>query len=120
MGVGEMNFDMNMLMQTNVSMSLVLALCFVFLLAILWIYQRDSDNNVDVKDLFCTDGKIDEKKFTRLGAWVVSTWGFVYLIIDQRFSEWYFTGYMALWVGNAILEKYMSRDQQNSNKEQER
>ena len=104
-----MNLDMTMLMQTHVSMSIVLALCFVFLLIILWVYQRDSSNNVDIKDLFCTDGRINEKKFTRFGAWIVSTWGFVYLIVDQRFSEWYFTGYMAVWVGGALLDKYIAR-----------
>lgn len=108
---------MTMLMQTHVSMSLVLALCFVFLLIILWVYQRDSNDKLDVKDLFCKDGRLDEKKFTRLGAWVVSTWGFVYLMIDQRFSEWYFTGYMAVWVGNAILDKYVNRSRaQEENK----
>lgn len=111
--------DIMMLMETKISMSLVLALCFIFLLIILWVYQRDSSNNVDIKDLFCTDGKIDEKKFTRLGAWVVSTWGFVYLIVDQRFSEWYFVGYMTAWVANALFDKYMQKDKESKNQKGE-
>jgi hypothetical protein len=44
----------------------------------------------------------------RFTAFVVSTWGFVYLIVDQRFSEWYFAGYMAAWTGNALLNKWLS------------
>lgn len=97
--------------KTTVSMSAVLIMISVFVAWILWLYQRDSNNHFDVKDLICRDGKVDEKKFTRFGAWIVSTWGFVYLILDDQFSEWYFTGYMAMWVGNAIADKYFNKDQ---------
>jgi hypothetical protein len=45
---------------------------------------------------------------------VVSTWGFVYLIVDQRFSEWYFAGYMAAWTGNALVNKWLSIKQQTT------
>jgi hypothetical protein len=30
------------------------------------------------------------------------------LILDSKFTEWYFTGYMAIWVGNAIFDKYLN------------
>lgn len=92
-------------------MGLLLALVVLIGGLILWNFQRDQDNRVDIKDLICTDGVIDDGKFFRFTAWLVSTWGFVYLILDQRFSEWYFTGYMAAWVGNALFAKYLdSRD----------
>jgi hypothetical protein len=79
-----------------------------FLLILLYIWHKDSKSKIDLTDLICSDGKIDEKKFTRLGAWIVSTWGFVYLIVDNKFTEWYFTGYIAVWVGNAIVDKYLN------------
>ena len=41
-------------------------------------------------------------------SWIVSTWGFVYLIIQDRLDEWYFVGYMGVWVANAILAKKLS------------
>jgi hypothetical protein len=85
----------------------ILALVVFFLVFILYVWHRDSKSNIDLKDLICTDNKIDEKKFVRFGAWIVSTWGFVYLIVEERFSEWYFAGYMAAWVGNALLDKYI-------------
>jgi hypothetical protein len=29
-------------------------------------------------------------------------------MLDNKFTEWYFTGYMAIWVGNAIVDKYLN------------
>ncbi len=62
------------------SMSVVLAMTVGYLLLLLYVWHKDSDNKIDLRDLICKNEKIDEKKFTRLGAWIVSTWGFVYLI----------------------------------------
>lgn len=96
-------------------MSLALICIVVIALLILWNIQRDKDNQVDIKDLICRDGRIDEGKFMRFTAFVVSTWGFVYLIIDQRFSEWYFAGYIAAWAGNALLGNYLALRADNIN-----
>jgi hypothetical protein len=100
--------DFATISKMKVSMSALLAIVVLFLIALLLIWHRDSRNTVDLKDLICVDNKLDEKKFTRLGAWIVSTWGFVYLILDSKFTEWYFAGYMAIWVGNAIVDKYLN------------
>lgn len=91
-----------------VIMGAALTACVLIFSLVLWVLNRRSDNTFDLSDLICSDGRVDERKFCRFGAWIVSTWGFVYLIADQRFSEWYFTGYMAAWVGNALLAKYLS------------
>lgn len=106
--------DWTQISRMHLSMTVVLAMVICFLLALLWVWHRDSESRVDLKDLICKDGHLDEKKFTRFGAWIVSTWGFVYLILDSKFTEWYFTGYMAIWVGNAIFDKYLN----NKNKQQ--
>ena len=100
--------DFNDINRAQVAMSTVLFIVVLFLLLLLWVWHRNSDSNIDLKDLICSNGKIDEKKFVRFGAWIVSTWGFVYLIVEERFSEWYFMGYMAAWVGNAILDTYIN------------
>ena len=57
------------------------------------------------------DGHLDEKKFTRFGAWVVSTWGFLYIMVKagENMPEWYFIGYMGIWTGNVILDKYVNK-----------
>lgn len=95
----------------------ILVLVVFLLVFILYVWHRDSKSNIDLKDLICTNNRIDEKKFVRFGAWIVSTWGFVYLIVEERFSEWYFAGYMAAWVGNALIDKYISNSKET--KEQE-
>ena len=100
--------DLSEISKITVSMSVVLVMMSIMIAWILWLYQRDSNNYFDLKDLICKEGKVDEKKFSRFGAWVVSTWGFVYLILDDQFSEWYFTGYMAVWVSNAVIDKYLT------------
>lgn len=99
---------MVMNMQPNQAMNVVIAIVVVIAALIIWNFQRDRNNQVDIKDLICTDGRINEQKFMRFTAFVVSTWGFVYLIVDQRFSEWYFAGYMAAWAGNALLDKWLN------------
>lgn len=101
---------MEMLQAIEVShgMNVIMGLGVLIFALIMWNIQRDHSNKVDIKDLVCTNGELDEKKFMRFTAFVVSTWGFVYLIVDQRFSEWYFTGYMAMWAGNALLDKWLS------------
>lgn len=102
------NIDWDSISKMQLGMSGILVLVVFFLLALLYVWHKDSKSNVDLKDLICKDGKVDEKKFTRLGAWIVSTWGFVYLILDDQFTEWYFFGYMSVWVSNVILDKYLN------------
>ena len=111
-----MNLDWESINKTQIAMSSVLILAVLFFLILLWVWHRNSDSNIDLKDLICSRGKIDEKKFVRFGAWIVSTWGFVYLIVEERFSEWYFMGYMTAWVGNALLDKYLTKKDENEPK----
>lgn len=102
------SLDWESINKIQVGMGMVLTIVVVFLMLLLWIWHSSSHNRVDLKDLVCREGRLDEKKFTRFGAWIVSTWGFVYMIIDDQFTEWYFVGYMGVWVSNALLDKYLS------------
>ena len=99
-------------MQANHYMNLVIVIVALVAILIAWNIQRDKNNTIDLKDLVCTDGRINEAKFMRFFTFVVSTWGFVYLIVDQRFSVWYFAGYMAAWTGNALVNKWLSIKEQ--------
>ena len=100
--------------QPSHGMNLVLAFAAIVFIMIIWNIQRDKDNQVDIKDLVCTDGRLNEAKFMRFVTFVVSTWGFIYLIVDQRFSEWYFAGYMAAWTGNALVNKWLNIKEQST------
>ena len=96
------------------TMELLLALLVLIIITTLIQMTRNPNDELDLKDLVSTAGKLDEKKFTRFGAWVISTWGFVYILINNpgNFPEWYFVGYMAVWVGNAIMDKYMNKKEE--------
>jgi hypothetical protein len=101
-------------MQANHYMNLVIVIVAMIAMLVAWNIQRDKNNQIDLKDLVCKDGRINEAKFMRFCTFVVSTWGFVYLIVDQRFSEWYFAGYMAAWTGNALVNKWLSIKEQTT------
>lgn len=96
----------------NVSNTMELLLALLILLVIIVTVKMTCNprDSFDLKDLVSSNGHVDEKKFTRFGAWVVSTWGFVYLLVSkpENFPEWYFTVYMGAWVANAIMDKYMN------------
>ena len=51
------------------------------------------------------DGKVrfDARKGFEAGAFLVSTWGFVFLILADRMSEFYFVGYLATWTAARFL-----------------
>ncbi len=93
------------------AMAILLLLLVLIVIMTLIAATRNKDEQFDIRDLVSKEGKLDEKKFTRFGAWVVSTWGFVYLLLSEseKLSEWYFIGYMTAWVANAIADKYVNR-----------
>lgn len=90
---------------------LVLIVGFMFLLK---AWNDDDTNQILITDLICTDGRINESKMARFGAFVVSTWAFVYMVVTEAMTEWYFIGYMTAWVGNALFNKYMSNKKEES------
>jgi hypothetical protein len=100
--------------QTN-SMAIMLLGLIMGVFYILVRLHLNKDSAFDLEDLVTTDGKLDEKKFTRFGAWVLSSWGFIYIMIKHPDSlpEWYFLGYMGVWVTNAILDHRMNGSNSN-------
>ena len=115
-----MTLDWAAINKMQVGMGMLLTIVVGFLLLLLWVWHTSSQNRVNLKDLVCRDGRLDEKKFTRFGAWIVSTWGFVYMILDGKFTEWYFFGYMSVWVTNAILDKYFTNKNSSTPKGSQR
>lgn len=103
------NSVMNYFSGSN-TMELLLFLLIVIIIGTLVKLSCNKNDGFDLRDLVSVDGKLDEKKFTRFGAWVLSSWGFVYLLISQpaTFPEWYFTVYMGAWVLNVIADKYFN------------
>ena len=82
----------------------ILAAIMVFCAIYMYRLQRDDRSPVDVMDLVMEDDKLSESKFIRFFTWIVSTWGFIYLIASHNLTEWYFIGYMSAWVANALFD----------------
>lgn len=99
------------------TMEFLLALLVFVVLAVLIRMTLNPRDGFDLKDLVGHEGKLDEKKFTRFGAWVISTWGFIYLLVSkpETFPEWYFTVYMSTWVVNVIADKYFNDQKRSDN-----
>ena len=100
-----MNF-LEMLSPVEV-MYIILALIVIVCTFYLWRLNEDQKSSINLIDLVSINGKLNERKFSRFGAWIVSTWGFIYLVVTDRLYEWYFIGYMGAWVANALIGKYI-------------
>ncbi len=85
---------------------LLLVLLFTFI-SLMWTYHKSKGNNINIMDLVSVDGRLDESKFNRFIAFVVSTWGFIWLLTTSQLKEWFFMAYMAAWVGNALFNRYL-------------
>lgn len=99
--------DSNFTMDDFMSVFLIFLL-FVFVFSIskwLWKLNNDKNNTIYFVDLISVNGRLNERKVSRFGAWIISTWGFMYLILNNQLSEWYFVGYMGAWVANALIGK---------------
>ena len=92
---------------SDIFMWVLLFMLMIFLIGLLWSWHKAKNNNFNLMDAITIDGKLDESKMTRFIAFIISTWGFIFLMITEKFTEWYFMGYMAAWVGNALFNRYL-------------
>ena len=110
---------MNFLSELNPDHIMYTILAIFMLLLAIYMYrlQKDDRSPVDVMDLVMENGKLSEAKFVRFFTWIVSTWGFIYLIASQNLTEWYFIGYMGAWVANALFDYKTHKKDNQINKE---
>jgi len=66
-----------------------------------------SDSTFDLKDLIVDSktNRVSLNKFGQFIALVMSSWGFLYLALNGKLTEVYFTTYMAAWSGITALSK---------------
>lgn len=95
-------------------MWLFLAVLLIGMVLLMRAWDRDSNNDIVISDLICIDGRISESKLARFVAFAISSWAFVFLIITEKMTEWFFFGYMAAWVSNAIFSKYIDKKMPDS------
>lgn len=76
-----------------------------------------SSNNFDLIQLFAYDqttGKLSDSKVRLNIAFLISCWAFVYLVMDGKFTEWYFFGFMGAWVTDRIFSRNARLGKTNS------
>lgn len=102
------------------SISLMEMLLVIILASILFvlIYVQIKRDAIDLRWLITDDlHRPSIHKIAQLTALVVSTWGFVVLILKGTISETYYIGYMVTWSGSVALDKYLSRDRREARRD---
>ena len=95
---------------------LLVGLMLTFM-SLMWTYHKNKGNHINIMDLVSVDGRLDESKLNRFIAFIISSWGFVWLLTTEKLSEWFFMGYMAAWVGNALFNRYLRIQDKRVDKE---
>jgi hypothetical protein len=88
-----------------------LLLVFVLLIA-LWIIRMTRDRRLDfnaARLLMSRDAdgiwRESRRAVGELTAIVVSTWGFVYMVMSEHLTEWYVAAWMGILLGWAVFQK---------------
>lgn len=55
------------------------------------------------------DGKTSMGRIGAFTALASSTWALVYLVMNDRLTEWFYAGYMAAWVVQGGVFKWLDR-----------
>lgn len=91
-------------------LGIVLAL-LVLLAGILgWKATRSTKSKFNFEDLLLDENnRTSLYKVGQFTALIVSTWGFVYLTLAYKLTEFYFGLYMAAWTGANVANKWVEQ-----------
>lgn len=88
------------------AMTVLLVLSFLLLVLIALRYlskaQKDASNNYDWHDLLMENGRASRAAHLMIGAFIVTTWHFVYYSVTGHMSEGYYGLYVAAWIAPVI------------------
>lgn len=71
--------------------------------------NKEQYENFNLVDLFTDhEGHVSRPACMEVGAWVVSTWGFIVLINKDKLTEWYMAAYIGAFVLRAAHAAYLS------------
>lgn len=88
------------------TLRLLLALSFLLLVLVAWRelgrVQRAVGNGYNWIDLLMEDGKTSKSAHVMLGAFITTTWFFVYYAIAGKMTEAYYAIYAASWIAPVV------------------
>ncbi|MGH7744015.1 MAG: hypothetical protein ACREQ5_04245 [Candidatus Dormibacteria bacterium] len=95
--------------QTVLELTLILGLIFAILFL---LKEQKKDANIRLINLVTGDnGRISGTKFSQIGAFLLSTWAFAFLVVSHELTEWFFGLYMAVWSGSSLVNKWVAKNQ---------
>ncbi len=62
----------------------------------------DAGNTFEIRDLFMENGRASKGAVVLMGAYVATTWHFVYYTVTGRMTEGYFGLYSAAWIAPIV------------------
>lgn len=88
------------------TLRLLLALSFLLLVLVAWRELRraqcSTSNGYDWLDLLMENGKASKAAHVMLGAFVTTTWFFVYYAIAGKMTEGYYAIYAGSWIAPVV------------------
>jgi hypothetical protein len=69
---------------------------------------RDAGNDFNFSQAFLdTNGKTSMARICLFGAFIISSWAMVAMVVSDELSEWFLTGYLGAFVINGVGSKFM-------------
>lgn len=86
-------------------------LCLMVLaLIVTFVYLQLKDDSIDLRWLIMErPNKPSLSKIGQIVALLVSTWGFVVLVLKGQMTETYMLVYMGTWTGSTMIHSYLSK-----------
>ncbi len=92
----------------EVTFGAVLILLAILAALLAWRSSKDRASAFNFEEAFLdANGKTSIGRIAAFVALACSTWAFVFLVLNDKITEWYFAGYMGAWVVNGISSKYL-------------
>lgn len=91
---------------SNGELTALLGLSFLLLVLVTWRAlsraQCSTGDNYDWHDLLMENGKASKAAHVMLGAFITTTWFFVYYAIAGKMTEGYYAIYAASWIAPVV------------------
>lgn len=84
---------------------LVLAFVMVMATAVLIRLTKSHDSTINLKDLLVgEDGTLSRSACVLIASFVVTTWGMIFMWLNDKMTEGYFTAYLGVWATPAVVK----------------
>jgi hypothetical protein len=96
--------------------ALLIFMLLALIAFILWKMSNSSSSKFDFVDLLIDSDtkKASTSKIALLFSLIISSWAFIHLTLKNLLTEWYFFGYMSIWVLNKGFNKWVDVKKETS------